>query len=70
VACNFFRYGQCNTQINGTSYVVCRLVICQNPAQLHDWGCNPTLMVDNNVCGHEAGCLQGLAQGLPKGGGA
>ena len=32
VDCNHFRYGQCNTQIHGTTEVVCRLVICQNPA--------------------------------------
>ena len=32
VDCNHFRYGQCNTQVGGTTEVVCRLVICQNPA--------------------------------------
>jgi hypothetical protein len=70
VACNFFRYGQCNTQIAGDSDVVCRLVICQNPATVGGWGCNPTLMVDNNTCGHEAACLEGLGSGLPGDGGA
>ena len=33
VDCNHFRYGQCNTQIGGTTEVVCRLMVCQNPAQ-------------------------------------
>ncbi len=70
VACNRFRYGQCNTQIAGTSEVVCRLVICQNPASIDAWGCNDTLMVDNNVCGHEMDCLQGLTSGVPGDGGA
>ncbi len=70
VACNFFRYGQCNTQIGGVSDVVCRLVICENPATVGGWGCNGTLMVDNNVCSHEAGCLQGLATPVRGGGGA
>ncbi len=70
VACNVFRYGQCNTQIQGTTAVVCRLVICQNPATVPGWGCNDTLMVDDNTCTHEAPCLHGLAQQLPGGGGA
>lgn len=69
VACNLFRYGQCNTEIGGISDVVCRLVICQNPATVHGWGCNGTLMVDNNVCGHEANCLEGLATPVPGEGG-
>jgi len=70
VDCNQFRYGQCNTQIEGTTEVVCRLVICQNPAAIHGWGCNGTLMVDNNTCDHEARCLEGLATGVKGGGGA
>ena len=31
IDCNHFRYGQCNTQVHGTTEVVCRLVICQHP---------------------------------------
>ena len=61
VDCNQFRYGQCNTQVVGTTEVVCRLVICQNPATVGGWGCNATEMIDNNVCAHGSGCLQGLA---------
>jgi hypothetical protein len=70
VDCNHFRYGQCNTEVVGTTEVVCRLVICQNPATIHGWGCNGTLMIDDNTCSHEAPCLRGLAQGNPEGGGA
>jgi hypothetical protein len=70
VDCNHFRYGQCNTQINGETEVVCRLVICQNPATVDGWGCNATEMIDDNVCAHEADCLKGLAVQLPGGGGA
>lgn len=70
VDCNQFRYGQCNTQIAGTTEVVCRLVICQNPATLTGWGCNGTLMIDDNTCSHEAACLEGLAVGVPGAGGA
>ncbi len=70
VDCNHFRYGQCNTQIHGTTEVVCRLVICQNPATIDGMNCNGTEMIDDNTCGHEAGCLEGLIQQLPGGGGA
>ncbi|MDQ6806001.1 MAG: hypothetical protein M3065_13785 [Actinomycetota bacterium] len=70
VGCNLFRYGQCNTQVKYTTEVVCRLVICQNPATVTGLNCNETLMIDNAVCSHEAGCLQGLAVELPGGEGA
>jgi hypothetical protein len=70
VDCNQFRYGQCNTQIHGATEVVCRLVVCQNPARIPGMGCNATMMVDNRTCKHEAGCLEGLAQPQPGGGGA
>jgi hypothetical protein len=70
VDCNHFRYGQCNTQIQGTTEVVCRLVICQHPGQVPGLNCNRTEKVDNRTCKHEAGCLEGLAVPLPGGGGA
>jgi len=70
VACNLFCYGQCNTQVAFTTEVVCRLVICQNPSTVHELNCNATEMVDDNTCGHEAGCLEGLTVQLPGGGGA
>jgi hypothetical protein len=69
VDCNHFRYGQCNTQIQGTTEVVCRLMICQDPASVAELQCNGTVMVDDNTCNHEAGCLEGLAVQLPGGGG-
>jgi hypothetical protein len=69
VDCNQFRYGQCNTQIVGTTEVVCRLVICRNPATVGELNCNGTPAVDDNVCAHEASCLAGLAKQLPGGGG-
>jgi hypothetical protein len=70
VDCNHFRYGQCNTQVEGTTEVVCRLMICQNPATVAGLPCNGTVMVDDNTCKHEADCLEGLAGQLPGGGGA
>lgn len=69
VDCNHFRYGQCNTQVGGVTEVVCRLVICQNPATVSGLNCNGTVAVDNNTCNHEWGCLEGLAVQLPGGGG-
>jgi hypothetical protein len=69
IDCNHFRYGQCNTQIQGTTEVVCRLVTCQNPASVREFNCNDTLMIDDNTCSHEASCLRGLANQLPGGGG-
>jgi len=70
IDCNHFRYGQCNTHVEGTTEVVCRLIICQNPATVAGMNCNGTEMVDDNTCHHEAGCLEGLAGQLPRGGGA
>lgn len=70
IDCNLFRYGQCNTDVAATTEVVCRLVICQNPATVAGLNCNGTVMIDNAVCGHEASCLDGLAVGLPGDGGA
>jgi hypothetical protein len=69
IDCNKFRYGQCNTQIRGTTEVVCRLVICQNPAGVAELNCNKTLMIDDMTCTHEARCLEGVATQLPGGGG-
>lgn len=69
-ACNVFRYGQCNTQIKGTTAVVCRMVTCENPSRIDALHCSPSLMVDNAVCGHEAGCLEPAAVQLPGTGGA
>ncbi|HET9104385.1 MAG TPA: hypothetical protein VFN55_13605 [Solirubrobacteraceae bacterium] len=69
IDCNHFRYGQCNTQVQGTTEVVCRLVVCEHPASIAGLNCNTTEMIDNNTCRHEAGCLEGVAVSLPGGGG-
>jgi hypothetical protein len=69
VDCNHFRYGQCNTQVHGTTEVVCRIVVCQHPAQVPGLNCNATEMVDDRTCVHEADCLRGLAEPLTGGGG-
>jgi hypothetical protein len=69
-ACNVFRYGQCNTHIKGTTTVVCRVVTCEKPSHIDALNCNATLMIDDAVCGHEAGCLEPLAVQLPGSAGA
>ncbi|HWF73934.1 MAG TPA: hypothetical protein VG186_11350 [Solirubrobacteraceae bacterium] len=69
IDCNLFRYGQCNTNVPSITEVVCRLMICQDPATVPGLNCNGTVMVDNATCDHEAGCLEGLAVELPGGAG-
>ena len=54
--CNTFRYGQCNTEILGTTQVVCRMVTCSNPSTMFV-NCNGTYFEENATCAHEAGCL-------------
>jgi uncharacterized membrane protein YphA (DoxX/SURF4 family) len=68
-ACNVFRYGQCNTHIKGTTTVVCRVITCEKPSRIPSLNCNGTLMIDDAVCGHEAGCLEPMAVQLPGSGG-
>ncbi|MGI8922191.1 MAG: hypothetical protein ACR2HD_11105 [Solirubrobacteraceae bacterium] len=70
VDCNVFRYGQCNTQVGGTTAVGCRVVVCQNPASIDGFNCNGSVAVDDNTCTHEWNCLTPLVQQLPGDGGA
>jgi hypothetical protein len=58
VCCNNFRYGQCNTQIEGVTEVVCRVVICTAP-WVWDPACGRTVRVDNRTVTHNATCLPG-----------
>jgi hypothetical protein len=69
VNCNIFRYGQCNTQIVGTTAVVCRMVVCENPSHISELHCSASLAVDDAVCGHEATCLEPPALELAGAGG-
>jgi len=57
VSCNVFRYGQCNTQIPDVTEVVCRVVVCEHPADIAEFNCNSTYKENNRTCGHEAPCL-------------
>ena len=69
VGCNHFRYGQCNTQVAGTTEVACRVVVCQHPSSISEFNCNHTYKVENAVCGHEGGCLKPTVEQLPGAGG-
>ncbi len=57
VACNVFRYGQCNAHVAGVTAVVCRMVLCENPSTVPALGCSASLAVENAVCAQDAACL-------------
>jgi hypothetical protein len=57
VACNIFRYGQCNTQIHGTTAVVCRQISCRPPWEIYPGKCGTSSATDQNTAGHTAPCL-------------
>jgi hypothetical protein len=57
VACNIFRYGQCNTQIKGTTAVVCRQISCRPPWEVYPQHCGRSSATDNNTAEHNAPCL-------------
>lgn len=61
VACNQFRYGQCNTQIpwSQTGPVLCRLVSCTPPWVQYGGTCGTSSATDNNTATHAAPCLTG-----------
>jgi uncharacterized protein with LGFP repeats len=62
VACNQFRYGQCNQQISCYGPVVCRVVTCTPPWQ-YDHSCTSASATDNNTASHSAPCLSTPASG-------
>jgi len=57
VACNIFRYGQCNTQVEGVTAVVCRQVSCRPPWEVYPEQCGRSSATDNNTAGQTAPCL-------------
>ena len=69
VACNIFRYGQCNTQVGGVTAVVCRMVVCENPGSIPGLNCGYSVAVDDSVCGQDTPCLVPEAVELPGAGG-
>jgi hypothetical protein len=65
--CTCFKYGNCNTGIHPTTYVVCRLVRCYNPGTTGNYAdkCSDFGGADFNTCSHEASCLPGCGSGTP-----
>jgi hypothetical protein len=59
VACNQFRYGQCNTQIpwSSTGPVLCRVVSCTPPWVQFGGTCSSSSATDNNTASHTAPCI-------------
>jgi hypothetical protein len=57
VACNHFRYGQCNTQVAGVTNVVCRQISCRPPWQVYPGECGHSSATDNATAEHNAPCL-------------
>ncbi|MGI8665291.1 MAG: twin-arginine translocation signal domain-containing protein [Jatrophihabitans sp.] len=59
VACNQFRYGQCNTQIpySNTGTVLCRVISCTPPWVQYGGVCSSSAATDNNTASHTAPCL-------------
>jgi len=66
VACNQFRYGQCNTQIpwSDTGPVLCRVVSCTPPWVQYGGTCSSASATDNNTATHSAPCLTGRPIGV------
>jgi hypothetical protein len=69
VACNIFRYGQCNPQIAGVTPIACRMVVCENPSTIPHLNCSASLAVDDAVCGHDVPCLEPPSRELAGAGG-
>jgi len=62
--CVNFRYGNCETDVEELTPVVCRVILCRNPCSFDRYeGCSCSGPVDNRTCAHEAACLppQGAA---------
>jgi len=74
VYCNYFRYGQCHTEIANTGPIACRVVSCVPPYE-SDPACETLTLVDNATAEHAGNCSHpvdpnGVASLLPAVGGA
>jgi hypothetical protein len=54
-ACNWFRYGQCNQDIECYGPIVCRMATCE-PPYLLDLGCTDETFWDDSTANHSADC--------------
>jgi hypothetical protein len=53
--CNWFRYGQCNQDVDCAGPIVCRMATC-DPPYLLDFGCTDEPAWDNATANHGADC--------------
>jgi uncharacterized protein with LGFP repeats len=58
IACNQFRYGQCNLEIDCYGPVLCRVITC-TPPWVFDSSCTSSSATDQNTASHTAPCLPG-----------
>ncbi len=58
IACNQFRYGQCNLEIDCYGPVLCRVITC-TPPWVFDSACTSSSATDQNTVSHTAPCLPG-----------
>src|ERR1700712_5781711 len=65
VACNQFRYGQCNLNIpyEDTGPVVCRIISCTPPWEQFGGVCTSSSATDNATATHSAPCVGVLPKG-------
>jgi hypothetical protein len=69
IYCNYFRYGQCHTEIVASGPIACRVVTCVPPYAI-DPACGTATLVDNATAEHTSPCITALppATVLPKAG--
>ena len=56
VFCNYFRYGQCHTEIQLSGPIACRVVSCVPPYAVAGNACLTTPAVDNSTAEHAPNC--------------
>ena len=56
IYCNYFRYGQCHTEIVATGPIACRVVTCVPPYAV-DPACSTATLVDNSTAEHTSPCI-------------
>ena len=61
VYCNYFRYGQCHTEIANSGPIACRVVTCVPPYTVAEYACSTTPAVDNSTAEHAGNCAPTFA---------
>jgi hypothetical protein len=66
VYCNYFRYGQCHTEIGVSGPIACRVVTCAPPYSVPGNACLTTPAVDNSTAEHAPNCPANAEPPPPK----